>query len=240
MHPSHRTPVIVTLLASACIAGAAFAFSQREEAALGATPAPQAQPTAAAPDAKPTATETLETIAAVPAAETHAAAALGDPISHPLDRVIKTFGMYITPETSPIKGDRFTGYHVGTDFETTPEEQDIDVPIFAVCDGPLLLKTFAKGYGGVAIQRCTLDGQEIQVTYGHLRLASIDAAVGQDLRRGEQLAVLGTGHSPETDGVRKHLHLGIHVGDKTDLRGYVPTEEDTAAFLDARALLTSR
>jgi hypothetical protein len=44
--------------------------------------------------------------------------------------------------------------------------------------------------------------------------------------------MLGKGHSPETDGVRKHLHLGIHKGTSIDIRGYVPTQDSVEQWLD--------
>ena len=122
----------------------------------------------------------------------------------------KPFGIYITPQTSPVQPERFTGYHTGVDFETLPSEQNIDVPIYAVCAGKLLAKEWASGYGGLAVQACQLAGQNVTIIYGHLQLASITATVGQQLAAGQQLGILGKGYSTETDGERKHLHLGIH------------------------------
>jgi murein DD-endopeptidase MepM/ murein hydrolase activator NlpD len=123
------------------------------------------------------------------------------------------------------------------DFETTPEEQSKDVPIRAACDGTLALKKFATGYGGVAVQRCTLGDAEVTVIYGHLRLTSITAKVGQTLKQGDAFAVLGTGFSKETDGERKHLHLGIHKGSIIDIKGYVQDPAALAGWIDAQALL---
>jgi len=161
------------------------------------------------------------------------------PIADAQDRVTKKpFGIEIHPETSPVPGDKFNGFHVGVDFETFPDEQDVDVPIVAACDGPLLLKKQAQGYGGVAVQRCRLDGRSVSVIYGHLRLSSIAAEAGDRLVSGERIGVLGTGYSEETNGVRKHLHFGIRdSATSTDIRGYVPKEDDTAGFLDALKFL---
>lgn len=164
---------------------------------------------------------------------------LGLPISHALNRVTKkTFGMEIHPETSPVEHDRFNGFHVGVDFETTPEEQDVDVAITAVCDGPLLAKQFAKGYGGYALQSCQLDGEPVIVLYGHLNLERIQPEVEQELKRGDTIGVLGKGYSTETDGVRKHLHLGIHKGTDIDIRGYVPTQDVVGQWLDVLPYLS--
>ena len=166
----------------------------------------------------------------VPMAET-----LTAPISRAAERVTKKpFGIEIHPSTSPVPNDRFDGFHVGVDFETTEEEQGIDVPVYVACPGPLLFRQHARGYGGVAVQRCRLDGQEVTVIYGHLRLTSIQAKPGQMLRPGEEIGVLGTGHGPETDGVRKHLHFGLHASaTATDIRGYVKTRAETEGWLDA-------
>lgn len=165
-------------------------------------------------------------------------AAFGLPISDALSRVTKKpFDIYITPETSPVQNDRFTGYHVGTDFETTADEKDVEIPILAICDGPLVLKEYAKGYGGVAVQACVLNGENITVVYGHLALESITPVAGEQLTRGETIGRLGQGYSDETDGVRKHLHLGVHKGSALDIRGYVPSQAQAEAWLDVRDYL---
>lgn len=155
------------------------------------------------------------------------------PIDRWSERVTKKpFGIKISPDNSPVQPERFSGYHTGVDFETFPEEQDIDVPIYAVCAGPLLLKEQASGYGGLAVQACKLANQGITVIYGHLRLSSIAANVGQQLSVTEKLAVLGTGYSSETDGERKHLHLGIHKGKAINILGYVQNSSELRNWID--------
>lgn len=149
-------------------------------------------------------------------------AVFGDPISQARRRVTKKpFGLEIIPGHSPVENDRFSGFHVGVDFETFADEAESDVAIFAVCDGPLVLKGFAKGYGGVAVQECELSGEKVSVIYGHLKEESIEPDFKEHVTAGQKIAVLGKGHSPETDGVRKHLHLGVRVGSTEDIRGYV-------------------
>jgi len=149
----------------------------------------------------------------------------------------KPFGLYVTPKDSPVSPERFTGYHAGADFETTADEQATDVPIFAACDGTLALKEYASGYGGVAVERCTLDGAAVTVIYGHLRLSSIQAKAGQALKAGETFAVLGTGYGKETDGERKHLHFGVHKGAAISIKGYVQTKSALADWLDPLPLI---
>ena len=163
-------------------------------------------------------------------------AGLASPLTDARYRVTKKpFGMEVHPETSPVPNDRFNGYHVGVDFETFDYEQESVVPVVAVCRGPLLFKKMAKGYGGVAVQSCVIDGQDVSVIYGHVRLDSVVPRQGDLIEAGERIAELGHGYSEETDGVRKHLHLGIHVGPPSDMdiHGYVKDEAETKRFLDA-------
>jgi len=163
---------------------------------------------------------------------------LAEPVSSALSRITKKpFGIYVTPKNSPVQPERFTGYHTGVDFETTPEEQKSDVSVSAVCDGKLLLKKWASGYGGVAVQACVINNQDVTIVYGHVRLSSISVSVGDTLSKGKVFATLGTGYSTETDGERKHLHLAIHKGTSIVLLGYVQKESDLSVFLDAEPLL---
>ncbi|MDD2646720.1 MAG: M23 family metallopeptidase [Patescibacteria group bacterium] len=155
----------------------------------------------------------------------------------PLDRAgervtKKNFGIYITPQTSPVQPERFAGYHTGADFEIFPEEINIDVPVKAICSGDLKLKKSASGYGGVAVESCSLNGQSFTIIYGHLKLASISSKVGNSIKSGDIIGVLGAAYSPETDGERKHLHLGIHRGTAINILGYVQNKADLSAWTD--------
>ncbi|MEI7750376.1 MAG: peptidoglycan DD-metalloendopeptidase family protein [Candidatus Moraniibacteriota bacterium] len=149
----------------------------------------------------------------------------------------KLFGIYITKATSPVQPERFSGYHTGTDFEIFPEETDADVAVSAVCSGKLLSKHLASGYGGVAVQLCVENGQPVTVVYGHMRLASITASVGEALQPGDFLGYLGTGYSAETDGERKHLHLGMHKGTAVNILGYVQSKAALSGWIDACSLV---
>ncbi|KAA0205735.1 M23 family metallopeptidase [Candidatus Uhrbacteria bacterium] len=163
---------------------------------------------------------------------------LGLPMTDALARVTKKpFALHITPETSPVENDRFTGYHVGVDFEIFEGEEETDAPVSAICDGPLKVKGFAKGYGGYALQACNIGGEDVMVVYGHLRLESITIKQGEALSRGQTVGVLGRGHSPETDGVRKHLHLGIRRGTDVDIRGYTRNTEEIDDWIDPLPLM---
>lgn len=191
-------------------------------------------PTAIATETKPILSNDLPTVST----KVEKLPTLLPPISRALERISKKpFGMLISPDTSPVENDRFNGYHVGVDFETFSEEQNFDVPITAICSGPLILKKFATGYGGVMLQKCTINEEEVSVIYGHLRLSSVQPKAGEEINMGELVGFLGQGHSSETDGVRKHLHLGIKRGTVTDIRGYIKNPAEMNDWLDFQKLL---
>lgn len=213
-------------------------------------PAPTALPTSPAITSQPPAPKTPVTTVSpsspetppMPSVQTSAqpadTATISPPLADAKSRITKKpFGIYITPKTSPVQPERFTGYHTGVDFETLPSEQNIDVPFMAICDGPLLIKKQAQGYGGVLVQQCTITGQPVTVIYGHIRLTSVTVTKGDQIAAGTQLGVLGTGFSTETDGERKHLHLGIHLGKAINILGYVQKQSDLTQWLDAAPLL---
>jgi len=159
---------------------------------------------------------------------------LAQPLSDALSRVTKKpFGLQVSPGHSPVSPEKFSGYHTGVDFETLPSEANVDMPVMAVCTGSLLMKKIATGYGGVAVQECRLDNQTVTIIYGHLRYTSITPQAGEEMTAGQSFAVLGTGYSSETDGERKHLHLGIHIGAEINILGYVQKPADLNAWLDA-------
>ena len=160
----------------------------------------------------------------------------------PLDRAAervtkKPFGIYITPKTSPVQPERFQGYHTGADFEIFPEELDADVSVHAICTGKIAVKRSASGYGGVLVQNCMFNNQPITVIYGHLRLASIGNIAGDNLNAGDKIGFLGKAYSSETDGERKHLHLGIHKGNSISILGYVQSQPELSGWIDSCTLV---
>lgn len=172
------------------------------------------------------------------ATSTAGQAELNWPLDGAAERITKKpFGLYVSPNNSPVSPERFAGYHTGVDFETTPAEQDIDVPVYAVCAGPLILKKIATGYGGVAVQSCQINQEPITIIYDHLRLASIKIAPQALLSPGQLIGVLGKGYSAETSGERKHLHLGVHQGAAVVLLGYVPKENELSQWLNFLSLM---
>ena len=157
----------------------------------------------------------------------------GEPVSNAKQRITKKpFGIYVSPGHSPINPEKFTGYHTGTDFEIFSGEENTDIQIFTICDDPLLEKKTATGYGGVVVQKCSLNNQPITVIYGHLKLSSISAIAGQQFKTGDKLAILGAPYSAETGGERKHLHLGIHKGADIVLFGYVQNQSELSGWFN--------
>ena len=155
------------------------------------------------------------------------------PISSALERVTKKpFGIKVSPNNSPVSPERFTGYHTGVDFEILPGEENIDVPISAICTGPLLIKRWANGYGGMVVQKCQLEGQDITVVYGHLKITSVMINLNDTITAGEKIGILGKGYSIETDGERKHLHLGIHKGAIPNTSGYISDPANLVNWID--------
>jgi hypothetical protein len=160
------------------------------------------------------------------------------PIDRAAERITKKpFGKYVNPNNSPVSPERFTGYHVAVDFEAFEDEKDKDVRVSTICAGPLLVRRSVDGYGGVAVQECSIQDQVVTVLYGHLRLSSIVAKVGQEIKAGETLGVLGTGYTAETDNERKHLHLSIHKGADPVLTGYVQNQSLLSNWLDPKIIL---
>ncbi len=147
----------------------------------------------------------------------------------------KPFGIFVTPTDSPVQPEHFTGFHTGTDFEILPGEETIDVPFYAICEGMLLQKRTATGYGGVVVQACKIDNQDVTVVYGHIKLRSVTKNYGDILKQGEKIGFLGQPPT-ETSGERKHLHLGIHKGIGMDIRGYVQVQAELTNWLDFQKL----
>ncbi|HBP01379.1 MAG: hypothetical protein UY41_C0011G0034 [Candidatus Moranbacteria bacterium GW2011_GWE1_49_15] len=162
-----------------------------------------------------------------------------DELRPPLDRVAervskKPFGKFVTPQNSPVSPERFSGYHTAIDLEVFPEEleAEVKVPVKAICSGKLLSKRTASGYGGLAVQECEIGNQAVTVVYGHLKLSSISKNIGDEIGVGEEIGVLGNGYSVETDGERKHLHLGIRKGSDINILGYAQNEAQLSGWID--------
>lgn len=141
----------------------------------------------------------------------------------------KSFGTYVTPTDSPVQPEKFYGYHTGVDVEY--DDVTTDVPVHAITSGTVIYSNWVSGYGGVEILHHKIDGSTHSVIYGHLRPDSL-LAVGTKVKQNQQIAVLGTAHSHETDGERRHLHFGILADSTINLRGYVDSKSELSAWLN--------
>ncbi|MBD3300514.1 MAG: VWA domain-containing protein [Candidatus Moranbacteria bacterium] len=165
--------------------------------------------------------------------EQKAQTSLYPPLKNADQRITKKpFGIFVTPQNSPIEKERFSGYHTGVDFEILSGEEDQTVKVFSICEGKIIHKDRVNGYGGVIVQSCTFDQEKISVLYGHLDLKQIPVQKNSQINKGQPIAVLGQGYSTETDGERKHLHLGLIKGGKIDFKGYVSQESMLDGWLD--------
>lgn len=150
-----------------------------------------------------------------------------------------SFGLHVTPDpaTNPIDPpERFTGYHAATDFEISESEAEKDIPVYAICAGEVVFSGFSEGYGGLVTQYCSIKDEPVTVIYGHLAVDSLVPA-HTVVETGSLLGVLGAARSHDTDGSRKHLHLGIRKGHSSDVRGYVQSEEELKNFIDPMSVL---
>jgi murein DD-endopeptidase MepM/ murein hydrolase activator NlpD len=150
------------------------------------------------------------------------------------------FGKYVDGRDKvPDCGATFVGYHNAVDLEVTPAEKSIDVPVYAISDGTVRMVQYVSGYGGLLVLGATINGSEVTINYGHVRLSSIPFRVGDTVKAGQKLAVLGSGCSSETSGERKHLHLAIHRGSAVDVRGYLPNQAALSVWIDPKTYLAS-
>lgn len=151
-------------------------------------------------------------------------AAFAPPIAEMEERVTKKpFGVFITPETSPVQPERFRGYHTGIDVEYGDVADD--VPVSAIADGTVLTNRTASGYGGVVVIRHAIGNETLLALYGHLDPQTLPPQ-GKVVARGESIGLLGERGTSETDGERKHLHFAILKDGAVDLRGYVQNQEE--------------
>ena len=164
---------------------------------------------------------------------------LRQPLASAQQRITKKpFGIYVTPQNSPVDPERFSGFHNAVDYEILPGEKNSNVPVMAICGGNLASKKDVSGYGGLITQNCKIDNQDLTILYGHISLGSVDKNIGDYIYPGEVIALLGKGESNETDGERKHLHLGIRKGISSDIKGYIQNESELNNWIDFTKLIS--
>lgn len=161
------------------------------------------------------------------------------PLESAKERITKKpFGIYITPQTSPVQPEKFIGYHTGTDFETTPAEASADVMVSTICSGKIRVRQIVSGYGGVIVQDCTIEGQTVVVLYGHINITGSSVPpVGVEAKGGDKIGLLAPANSEYSGGERKHLHLGIHKGSTVEYHGYVQSQSELSGWLSVESYL---
>lgn len=184
-----------------------------------------------------TTTNTTPDVAIAPAADstpTQSISAFAEPVANFKAHVTKKpFGIYITPQNSPIQPERFSGYHTGADAEY--QDMTDDVPVYAIADCTIVLSRTASGYGGVFMISFDLNGVTHTALYGHIRPSGLPK-VGTSFKHGEQLGFLGAGYSSETDGERRHLHFAILSDSRLDIKGYVQSKAELSGWIDPLTL----
>lgn len=161
---------------------------------------------------------------------------VAEPIADFLGRITKKpFGILITPQTSPVQPERFSGYHTAVDVEYTDIAED--VPIYAIADGTVISVRTASGYGGLLIIEHQISGEQVYALYGHININSVSHSIGSLVQTGDTLGILGIGGSVETDGARKHLHFAIRKA-PLFVAGYVSSAADLSGWYDPIAFLT--
>jgi len=159
---------------------------------------------------------------------------LHEPVANFKARVTKKpFGIYITPDSSPIQPERFTGYHTGADAEY--DDVIKPVPVYAIANGTVHSARRASGYGGIVVIKHIISNQDVLVIYGHLDPEKL-TPTNTIVTAGQQIGHLGKGGTDDTDGERRHLHLGILYGTKLDTRGYVNNPDQLSKWLDPLTL----
>ncbi len=161
-----------------------------------------------------------------------------EPIDEFKERINKKpFGIFITPETSPVQPERFSGYHTGVDVEY--EDIENEVSVFAIADGLVKYSGWVSGYGGLLAIQHTVNEKEYLAIYGHL---NPDSLVEKDEKvvQGQQIGILGEGNTNETDFERKHLHFAIYSNSDINLKGYVNNESELNDWIDPEIFLEQK
>ena len=153
-----------------------------------------------------------------------------EPIDEFKERITKKpFGIFITPDNSPVQPERFAGYHTGVDVEY--DDTESEVPVFAIAYGIVVRSAIIDGYGGVTIILNKVGDQNIHAIYGHLDPDSM-LEVDAEVTAGQQIGILGEGYTTETDGERKHLHFGMMRTGLVSVSGYVGNEQELEGWHD--------
>lgn len=139
------------------------------------------------------------------------------PVDNP--RLTSKYGMRLHPV---LKVNRL---HAGVDLVSTKMRNPV---IFASADGTVRLvkNTGNSGYGKYVIITHSIKGVKYETVYAHLDSYSVK--VGQKIKQGEKLGIMGnTGI-----GTGSHLHFEIHKGTYNYANGTYPTSLNPLKFIN--------
>lgn len=104
--------------------------------------------------------------------------------------------------THPVTGKK-NSFHQGVDLARQPNS---NVEILAAADGEVIRVGTLGTYGKVVMIKHSINGKRMDTNYAHLKSYSVK--VGQKVKQGQQIGVMGnTGSS-----TAPHLHFEIHNG----------------------------
>lgn len=106
--------------------------------------------------------------------------------------------------THPVTGKK-NSWHQGVDIARQPNS---NVEILASADGEVIRVGELGTYGYVVMIKHIVNGKRMETNYAHLKQGSIKVKVGQKVKQGQVIAIMGnTGSS-----TAPHLHFEIHDG----------------------------
>ena len=120
---------------------------------------------------------------------------------------------FVRDPMATARGIIYTRFHEGIDVRPRERDQRGDPldPVRAIADGEVVHVNVVpshSNYGKYIVIEHRWDGASYYSLYGHLKSANVN--VGQSVRRGEQIAVLGyTGKG--INQARAHLHLELNL-----------------------------
>ncbi|NIL29335.1 SH3 domain-containing protein [Bacillus thuringiensis] len=85
-----------------------------------------------------------------------------------------------------------------------------NVPVVAAADGIATRSYYSASYGNVVFISHNINGQTYTTVYAHLNSRSV--SVGQSVKQGQQIGIMG--NTGQSEG--QHLHFEIHKGDWND------------------------
>lgn len=143
---------------------------------------------------------------------------------------IQAFSFPLKKVVKPLFAIEFMGqYHVGQDCGWFLE----GLPVHSIADGIVRSMTHESSWGNLLVIESKVAGTMITHLYGHLA-EEMDVSVGDSVRAGQKIGMLGRAVSYENGGYWPHLHLGIErlpydearcVGYADDIGEYVSMEQ---------------